>query len=537
VIRGLLKRGEKMRERSLVRTLCVFSLALSIHGFPSLQAQEFSQEKALEHLQYIAGTIGPRPLGSPQEKAALTYFAEKMAEFGGKVEWQPVADDGRSQGKSALNTSSFNVIGRFPGETPREIIVGAHIDSASPEIPGADDDGSGVAAMLEIARVLSQVPRQSTLVFVAFCGEEAGLVGSKSFVEHYPLDHVALMLQLDMTSDDAPLMLWIDAKKGQSPEWLVSASIDAFHSLGYRNIDYPTIFQSLNSAMLGAGSDHEPFLEKGIPAIGFVSDIRFPVHTRNDSLEYFKPEGLKRSGRLIVELINKFDRGQPKEKTGRYMLVMIGEKPLYISLSWMAVGILISLVLAVAALSRLCPPYFHSDYNFCFALGDAAPHRLSRSLAGPSRAARPLCLFLPHLRELAGSADTPQVEVEEERVLLFCEVVRVFPGPDPDRLGSSRSSPGLFSGCWAAAHQPGGSYPLDLAQGCSLAAFAVPDVPVACFAGVLPVSLSGDRRDGAGRLEDDPGVRPYEPRACSLDDSLVPAFPPGFRRGLSECEG
>ena len=337
---------------SLLFLLLVIGGALA-EVSPVLAIDGFSREKALEHLKVLAETIGPRPLGTPQEKAALTYFAEKLAEFGCQVEWQPVTEGKGMLGSSALNTNSFNVIGRLPGKTPREIIVGAHIDSASPEIPGANDDGSGVATIIELARVLAQEPHDATLVFVAFCGEESGLIGSKSFVEQYPLGNVALMLQLDMVSNDSPLLLFIDTKKSQAPAWLVSASIDVFHSLGYRNIKYPVFFQSLNNALGGATSDHAPFLEKGIPAIGFVTDIGFPIHTPNDSMEYFEPAGLERSGRLIIELIRKFDGGQPDTKVGHYMLVMVGERPLYIPLVWLKVLIVLSLGIGFVAFVRL----------------------------------------------------------------------------------------------------------------------------------------------------------------------------------------
>jgi hypothetical protein len=320
----------------------------------SAQGEEpFSRERALEHLRYLAETIGPRPLGSPQELAALTYFAERLAEFGCLVEWQPVTQGGGEQGHSALNTSSFNVVGRLEGTEKREIVIGAHIDSASPEIPGANDDGSGVATMIELARVLSQESHTATLVFVAFCGEESGLIGSKSFVENYPLENVSLMLQLDMVSDDSPLMLWIDTQKTQTPEWLVRASIEAFHSLGYRNIDYPTFFQSLNNAFGGAGSDHQPFMEKGIPAIAFVTDVTFPIHTPNDTLEYFKPAGLERSGRLILALVDKFDNAQPEEKSGQYMLILIDERPVFVPLLWQRIFIVLSLAIGLCVLVGL----------------------------------------------------------------------------------------------------------------------------------------------------------------------------------------
>ena len=276
-----------------------------------------------------------------------------MAEYGCQVEWQPVTGGKSMLSSGALNTESFNVIGRLPGMTPREIVVGAHIDSSGPEIPGANDDGSGVATIIELARVLAREPHEATLVFVAFCGEEAGLVGSKSFVETYPLENVALMLQLDMVSNDSPLLLFVDTKKAQAPAWLVSASIDAYHSLGYRNIKYPVFFQSLNSALDGASSDHAPFLEKGIPAIGFVTDLSFPIHTPNDSMEYFEPAGLERSGRLILELVRKFDNGQPEAKSGHYMLVLIGERPLFVPVVGIKILIILSLAVALLAFVRL----------------------------------------------------------------------------------------------------------------------------------------------------------------------------------------
>jgi hypothetical protein len=340
-IGAAVEEGKKMR-RGLI--LLIGIMGVLFLAPISLSGEDFSKERALEHVRYLAETVGPRPMGSPQEKAALTYVAGKLAEYGCQVEWQPVTSS------KNINTSSFNVIGRFPGERAGEIIIGGHVDSASPEIPGADDDASGVAAMLEIARILCLEKHHSTLVFVAFCGEESGLVGSENFAEHYPLENAGLMLELDMTSDDAPLLLWIDTRQAQTPEWLVRASIDAFHSLGYRNIDYPFHFNSLNSSLGGAGSDHEPFLKKGIPAIALVSDVRFPIHTQFDSLAYFKPDGLERSGRLVLALVQKFDRELPKAKTGHYMLILAGERPLFIKPVWPGLFIILSIAFGILAL-------------------------------------------------------------------------------------------------------------------------------------------------------------------------------------------
>ena len=334
-----------MNKRLVIHILCVVFLIPAFLG-----AEDFSKEKAFEHIKHIAGTIGPRPMGSPQEKAALAYTAEKLAEFGCQVEWQYIPHFVRTRKPGSMNTSSANVIGRLQGQSDREIVIGAHIDSSGPEIPGANDDASGVAAFLEIARVMSQEPHYSTYVFVAFGGEESGHVGSNYFVENYPQENVALMLQLDMTSNDSPLMIWLDTTEHQSPEWLVSASIDAYHALGYRDIIYPTHFQSLNGSFDLAGSDHQPFMKKGIPAIAFVSDVRYPIHTRHDTVENFAIDGLERSGTLILELLRRFDREQPEANKGHYMLFLFGEKPIFVPPFFMKAFILLSIVLAILTL-------------------------------------------------------------------------------------------------------------------------------------------------------------------------------------------
>ncbi len=80
----------------------------------------------------------------------------------------------------------------------------------------------------------------------------------------------------------------------------------------------------------GIGSDHEPFLQKGIPAIDFTSDANDPIHTPQDDFEHFKPSGLKRSGDLVYNLVQRFDNGVPQEKTDHYYLVQIGHIPIFI---------------------------------------------------------------------------------------------------------------------------------------------------------------------------------------------------------------
>jgi hypothetical protein len=314
----------------------------------------FSLDSASAYLRTIAVDIGPRPMGSPNERRALDYAANKMREFGlAEVSIMPISEFGGTLGGAPKNTHSGVTIGIRRGSSQRIILIGGHIDSAGPDIPGANDDGSGSAVVLELARVLSQRTTESTLVFALFGGEEQGLQGSRYFVDHFPeMKDVVLMLQIDMANGSDLLLPTLDARDQSSPEWLVKASYDEFDKLGYSGLYFPTHFFTFMSALPGGGvgSDHEPFLEKNIPAIDFTSDPRDPIHTPQDNYDNFKLSGLKRSGDLVYRLVERFDGGVPQEKTDQYYLYQIGGTPLFFP-RWSLLGfILVSLALAGFAL-------------------------------------------------------------------------------------------------------------------------------------------------------------------------------------------
>lgn len=98
------------------------------------------------------------------------------------------------------NDTYFNVVGTITGSTrPDEIyIVGAHFDSAG--TPGADDNGSGTACVMEIARVLAAHRFEATIVFIAFDREEQGLYGSKAYADAHRNDDIRGMISTDMVA-------------------------------------------------------------------------------------------------------------------------------------------------------------------------------------------------------------------------------------------------------------------------------------------------------------------------------------------------
>lgn len=328
----------------------IFILLLLLFPF-SVQAQvEFSQESATALLHTLSVEIGPRPMGSPAEQRALEFAAGRLKAFGcDSVYIMPMTST------PTANTTSGIAVGIKHGATKRIILIGGHIDSAGPEISGANDDGSGSAVVLEAARILNRRNLQSTIVYCLFGGEEQGLRGSRHFVEHFDqIDSVAFMLQVDMANGLGVIDIDPDTHGKSAPSWLVSAAVEEFYTLGYNHLRYPTHFFSLNYALpQGSGSDHEAFLEEGIPAIDFSTDVSDPIHTPQDKFENFDPRGLKRSGDLVIRLVERFEGGVPSRETENYWLYLAGRTPLFIPYWGIWIFVLVSLLISVAAILRL----------------------------------------------------------------------------------------------------------------------------------------------------------------------------------------
>ena len=330
-------------------------LIICTAAFPQKQKTDFSQSNAYSILKQLCTDIGPRPMGSPAERKALQFAVGKFKEYGCDTTF--ILNFNQYSGG---NTSSGTAVGIKYGKSDRIIILGAHIDSAEPEIQGANDDGSGCAVVLEAARVFGSRCTNSTVIFCCFGGEEQGLVGSKSFVQTYPFpDKIDLMLQVDMADGSGTLDLDPDAHKSLSaPRWLVAAAAEEFSNLGYGSIQYPTHFFSLDYAMAdGPGSDHEPFLQRGIPAVAFIYDVGYPIHTPRDNIQNFNPSGLKRSGDLVVRLVERFDQGIPDRQLDRSLLFIVHGFPIFIPPWALWIFILITVTVTITAAARLQKKY------------------------------------------------------------------------------------------------------------------------------------------------------------------------------------
>lgn len=228
-----------------------------------------------------------RIIGIEDDKAAF-YVMDRMIEYGLNVHFEDFPFNTTS--KIPLNMTSSNVIGIKMGASEQIIIIGAHYDSISygrgQDAPGADDNAAGVAVMLEIARVFQNESFNRTIYFIAFSGEEFGLLGSKNWLEKHEhlRDNIVAMINLDSVAYGDKLLI------GSRYNWL----LDVF-PLGV----------NMERVSYLVGGDDISFLEENLPAVRF-QDVGDPYHhTPDDTIETLNFSLAKKSAEIVATGINK----------------------------------------------------------------------------------------------------------------------------------------------------------------------------------------------------------------------------------------
>ena len=240
----------------------------------------FSEERLKQHVDYLASPeMEGRGLGSTQLEEAAAYIAGEFANAG----LAAAGDDGSylqgftvEEGEDGQPHRVHNVIGYLPGTNPayadQAVLITAHYDHLGhgwPDVrqsdagriyPGADDNASGVAVLIELARNFAAgAPPERNLVFVAFSAEEAGLLGSRYYVEHprpAPLEGIVGVINLDSVGrlEDQPLSV---LATGSAMEW----------PFVFRGVSAVTGIPSESIASAAASSDQQSFIDRGVPGV------------------------------------------------------------------------------------------------------------------------------------------------------------------------------------------------------------------------------------------------------------------------------
>lgn len=294
------------RQRRTVVLLCIglvlvgvgLSLALPGRNAPAA----FDGQRAFAHAE-AQMAFGPRTPGSLAHEQTRTYIADTLTEYGWVVE-QPEGE--------LLGHSVYNLLATRPGaEGGPWIILGAHYDSRffadhDPDpalqllpVPGANDGASGVAVLLELARVLpanlhgQELPAQVWLAF--FDAEDNGgidgwdwIMGSRLVADSLTELPDAVII-LDMIGD-TDLQIYLE----RSSDPRLAAEIWAQAAeLGYADV-------FINEPKFTIMDDHTPFLAREIPAVDII-DFDYPYwHTSQDTLDKISAESLQAVGEVVL---------------------------------------------------------------------------------------------------------------------------------------------------------------------------------------------------------------------------------------------
>jgi hypothetical protein len=163
----------------------------------------------------------------------------------------------------------FTLKGTLPNDQQKTIIFSAHLDSITSnhnysQAPGAEDNASGSAALLEAARVLRNYRFDNTIKLIWFTGEEQGLLGSQAYVDTYDLSKVKAVINMDMfgydSDNDRCFEIYADPAGYSLPQTAGQCLTESIHNYSLDlTYDYLTYYMD--------ASDHSPFWDSGISAV------------------------------------------------------------------------------------------------------------------------------------------------------------------------------------------------------------------------------------------------------------------------------
>lgn len=198
---------------------------------------------------------------------------------------------------------AHNIVAKVAGSDPELkdeiVIVGGHYDHEGKDnrgqvYGGADDNASGTAAVLELARAFQNMETKPkrTILFILFTAEEKGLLGARYYVEHpiFPLDKTVAMINLDMLGRNSVDQMGLMGKY-QFPQLFKIAD-----DINKKTTNFEFNF---NVDEFIRNSDHFPFMRKNVPAIFFNSGRHDELHTPRDTVDLIIPDKMEKAAQLV----------------------------------------------------------------------------------------------------------------------------------------------------------------------------------------------------------------------------------------------
>ncbi len=262
-----------------------------------------------KHVYFLASdSLEGRGLSTESGMIAANYIAGYFQQLG----VLPVGEQYLHKFYSRMGSTMLtghNVVGIIEGADPKlrdeYIVLGAHFDHISWMLHegekvvfnGADDNATGTATLLELARAIMQNKDKlkRSIVFVAFDGEESGLLGSREFVKQntIPIDNIKLMMSIDMVGRYVESKSLIMGAMG---------TLEGGETVLYELADKHHIKIKKTGTEVSNRTDSKPFGDAGIPALNVTSGIVGPYHKPEDDRETIDYEGMEQIAGLLYDL-------------------------------------------------------------------------------------------------------------------------------------------------------------------------------------------------------------------------------------------
>ncbi|MBL7870320.1 MAG: M20/M25/M40 family metallo-hydrolase [Cyclobacteriaceae bacterium] len=302
----------------LLRTLLLFSFLFASSSFA--WSQKIDEKKIKTHIKILADdAMQGRQTGSEGERLALEYIEKQFKNLnllpkGESSTYTQVFPFKAGMHGTGTEGVAHNVLAYLDNQADKTIIIGAHYDhlgraengsslDANPTGKihnGADDNASGVAGVIELARYFStnNVKEKSNFLFICFSGEELGLFGSKYYTEHPTIEllNVTYMINMDMIGRLNPTTKSVSISgSGTSPVWEPTLKTMS-----------TKLAIKTDSSGIGP-SDHSSFYLKDIPVLHFFTGSHSDYHKPSDDWDKINYSGEKEVLELIIAVIEKLD--------------------------------------------------------------------------------------------------------------------------------------------------------------------------------------------------------------------------------------
>lgn len=275
---------------------------------PDFRPQRFDAQQLLDFTEALSrDELAGRATGSPGAAQARSMIKQRFVTAGlvaYELGYEHTFEHGPLDDPDAQKTA-INIIGRLEGADVDGpvMVVSAHYDhlgEGGGEIfNGADDNASGVAAMIAVAEWFVENPPEHTIIFVAFDAEEEGLMGARTFVRNppVPLDQIALNINLDMVARADKNELYV-AGTFHTPLLtpMITEAATASPLSVLRGHDRPSDGDQDWTLL----SDHGPFHQAGVPFLYFGVEDHADYHQVSDEFSRIDPDKFLRAVEAIV---------------------------------------------------------------------------------------------------------------------------------------------------------------------------------------------------------------------------------------------